>query len=91
MGRSDREFFIQRRKEVQQALLSHDEMKLLDETVQAYWDNIKQMKSSIEQLNIQLNQQSIEEQQFEETQQLLHDIKAAVKKPFSSREQLSKR
>ena len=79
MGRSDREFFIQRRKEVQQALLSHDEMKLLDETVQAYWDNIKQMKSSIEQLNIQLNQQSIEEQQFEETQQLLHDIKAAVK------------
>ncbi|MDE8675837.1 SbcC/MukB-like Walker B domain-containing protein [Priestia aryabhattai] len=66
-------------KEVQQALLSHDEMKLLDETVQAYWDNIKQMKSSIEQLNIQLNHQSIEEQQFEETQQLLHDIKAAVK------------
>ncbi len=54
-------------------------MKLLDETVQAYWDNIKQMKSSIEQLNIQLNHQSIEEQQFEETQQLLHDIKAAVK------------
>ncbi|MFP7734579.1 SbcC/MukB-like Walker B domain-containing protein [Priestia aryabhattai] len=66
-------------EEVQQALLSRDEMQLLDETVQAYWDNIKQIKSSIEQLNIQLNHRFIEEHQFEETQQLLHDIKAAVK------------
>ncbi|TYR79564.1 SMC family ATPase [Priestia megaterium] len=65
--------------EVKQAILSPSQMKLLDETIQQFLDNLKQTQVSIQKLDQQLNGQAISEQQWEETKELLISMRAAVK------------